>query len=165
MFKWINGIKCLVKYRMLRENHKTICAITVYTKIYTKPLELILDDIDETDGFNPRAAIRKLKINIGGGQDGDEPHLDLYDDIEDVYVDTYSDYVYFMTPAHVISYVYGSNSRYVTFELQNADKNFLKCNIIDPQSLVDSNKVMSNQKSKNDPFEKIIDPARLFKYL
>ena len=67
MFKWINGIKCLVKYRVKRENRKSICAISVFTKIFAKPLELIIDEIDDTDGFNPRAAIRKLRINIVGG--------------------------------------------------------------------------------------------------
>lgn len=139
MFKWINGIKCLVKYRVFRENRKTKCAITVYSKIYSKPFELILDDIDEIDGFNPRAIIRKLRIGIRGGDDG-EPHLDLYDEIDEVYVDTYSDYVYFMTPAHVISYVYGSNQRFITFEISNTNDNYLKCKIIDPPSLIDSNK-------------------------
>ena len=131
-------------------------------------MELILDNIDEIDGFNPRATIRKLRINITSGQEGihDEPHLDLYDDVDDVYVDTYSDYVYFMTPAHIISYVYGSNARFVTFEIQNADKNFLKCNIIDPPNLVDANRNTSPGITKTkDAFEKIIDPARLFKYL
>lgn len=89
-------------------------------------MEIILDDIDEIDGFNARATIRKLKINIGGDPANSmasennvsrEPYVDLYEDIDDVYVDTYSDYVYFMTPCHIISYLYGSNTRYVTFEI------------------------------------------------
>jgi hypothetical protein len=66
MFKWINGIKCMVKYQVFRQYRKTFCAITVYSKIHSKPMELMLKDIDEIDGFNARAIIRKLRINIGG---------------------------------------------------------------------------------------------------
>jgi hypothetical protein len=80
-------------------------------------MEIMLDDIDEIDGFNPRATIRKLKINIHSDEGNGEPYLDMYEDVDEVYVDTYSDYVYFMTPAHIISYIYGSNTRFVTFEI------------------------------------------------
>jgi hypothetical protein len=166
MFKWINGIKCLVKYKVVQEEGKTICIISVYSKIHSKPLEIILDDIDEVEGFNPRATIRKLRINIAQGE-GDQPFLDLYEDLDDVYVDTYSDYVYFMMPAHIISYVYGSNCRYVTFSIQNTEQNFLQCNILDPVSLMEQNKNSSarNDKETKEAFQKTIDPARLFKYL
>jgi hypothetical protein len=35
-------------------------------------MELMLNDIDDEDGFNPRATIRKLRINIGGEQINDD---------------------------------------------------------------------------------------------
>ena len=101
-------------------------------------MEILLDDIDEEDGFNPRATIRKLRINIANSE-REEPFISIYDDIEDVYVDSFSDFVYFMTPTHVISYLYGSNARYVTFEVQNTENNVLLCKIIDPQNLIDAN--------------------------
>ncbi len=55
----------------------------------------------------------------------------------------YSDTVYFMTPSHIISYLYGSNTRLVTFQIANTDKNFLRVSIVNPPELVDANKLAS----------------------
>jgi hypothetical protein len=71
-----------------------------------------------------------------------------------------------MTPSHIITYLYGSNTRLVTFEIKNTEKNFLRVSIIDPPELVDANKNSSPGVAKSkDAFEKMIDPSRLFKYL
>ena len=86
------------------------CHVTVFTKIFSKPLHYIFDEIDDLELFNPKAAIRKLRIKFDQGkqnvqntmttdqsQNG-EPYLTLYDELDDVFVETFSDTVYFMTP-------------------------------------------------------------------
>ena len=65
MFKYINGIKCFVKYKVIEErNGAAKCKVTVYSKIHSKPLEIV-DDIVDIDTFNPKAAVRRLRIEIG----------------------------------------------------------------------------------------------------
>ena len=40
------------------------CEVTVYAKIYAHPLEYVFANIN-TGTFKPKAALRRLKINIG----------------------------------------------------------------------------------------------------
>ena len=71
-------------------------------------MEIILENIDNDGSFNPRASIRKLVINIdcqketisenGGKLMPGEPYLDFYQDVDEVYIDMFSDYVFYMTP-------------------------------------------------------------------
>ena len=65
-----------------------------------------------------------------------EPYLDTYDHVLDAYIEDYSDTVYFMTPQHVISYVYGSGVRLVKFEIKETEDNFLSVTAIDPPVLI-----------------------------
>ena len=148
----------------------------------------LIDDIDDIEAFNPRAAIRRLKINIGNtigpltsskdiipespglrSVKQGEPTLSIYEGLDDVYVEYYPETVFFMCPQHIISYVYGSGVRYVTFELSSTDNpNELEVKIIDPPSLVQSNLGNASgvqSKQMKQAFNKKIDPQHLFKYL
>lgn len=59
--------------------------------------------------------------------------MSIYEGLDDVYVEYYPETVYFMCPQHIISYVYGSGVRYVTFEVTGIDAtNELEVKIIHP---------------------------------
>mmetsp|Transcript_21714 Transcript_21714/g.33453 ORF Transcript_21714/g.33453 Transcript_21714/m.33453 type:complete len:237 (-) Transcript_21714:1485-2195(-) len=118
----INGVRCFVKYNVYQDSRsgELKCHVVVYSKIHSRPLEYTFDDIED-DLFNPKAAIRRLRIKFdhskGNSSDGSqrndaacqgEPYLVLYEEMDDVYVDTFSDTVFFMAPQHIVSYVYGS---------------------------------------------------------
>ena len=47
-----------------QRNNRAKCKVTVYSKIHSKPLEII-DDIVDVETFNAKAAIRRLRINVG----------------------------------------------------------------------------------------------------
>ena len=94
--------------------------------------------------------------------------MSIYEGLDDVYVEYYPETVYFMCPQHIISYVYGSGVRYVTFEVTGIDAtNELEVKIIHPQSIVQSNigKGTSNDDQVKRAFVRRIDPQHLFKYL
>ena len=80
--------------------------------------------------------------------------------MDDVYVDTFSDTVFFMAPQHLISYVYGSSVRLVTFEVKSVGTgNALQLRVVDPPNLVESNKNgPTMEKQVKDAFKKIIQP-------
>ena len=113
----MNGIKCFIKYKVFEDKRGDAkCRVTVYSKIHCKPLEII-DDIEDIDTFNPRAAIRRLRINIGNtvgplasskelvtespvlrSTKQNDPTLSVYEGLDEVYVEYYPDSVYFMCP-------------------------------------------------------------------
>lgn len=117
MFKYINGIKCFVKWQVLQERGgRAKCKVTVYSKIHSEPLELI-DDIADIDTFNPKAALRRLRIDVGNTvgplQSSKDivpespglratkqaaPTLSIYAALDDVYVEYFPETVYFMCP-------------------------------------------------------------------
>ena len=120
-----------------------------------------MDDIADIDTFNPKAALRRLRIDVGNtvgplqsskdivpespglrATKQSEPTLSLYEALEDVYVEYFPETVYFMCPQHIISYVYGSGVRYVTFEIsgiEGTDPVELEAKIIHPPSIVSAN--------------------------
>ena len=181
LYRLINGIKCFIKYHVYElDDGYAECKVEVYSKIHSKPMTYIFDDIEDAEKFNVKAALRKLKIdfkqqpNLSNtttqvtGQQGTpvssgEPFLDTYDNVQDVYIEDYSDTVYFMTPQHIISYVYGSGVRLVKFEIKEENDNILSVTAIDPPVLINQNK-QGNPITKK-AFRREIDPQVLFKYL
>jgi hypothetical protein len=106
LYRLINGVKCFVKYEHNTEVRS--CTFTVYSKIYSK--EMLYKVTNTKKGFNPRAAVRKLRILF----DADKaPYVTTYGAIDEVYVDQFADTLYFMLPSHFISYVYGGNENAV----------------------------------------------------
>jgi hypothetical protein len=87
----INGIKCLIKYEIDSVNSE--CNVTVYSKIYAKELKYTFINIKRS--FNPRSSIRRLNLEYG---DSRVPYLSLMDTLEETYVDTQSDALYYMLP-------------------------------------------------------------------
>jgi len=63
------------------------CEVTVYAKIYAHPLEYVFANINAST-FKPKAALRRLKINIG---QNNEVYLTAYDDLEDAMVEMEAD--------------------------------------------------------------------------
>lgn len=65
MYRLINGIKCFIKYHVYEnEDEMPECKVEVYSKIHSKPMTYIFDDIEDADKFNVKAALRKLKIDF-----------------------------------------------------------------------------------------------------
>jgi hypothetical protein len=153
LYRLINGIKCFVKYRINYDKNE--CNVWVYSKIYSKELEYTFIDIKKK--FNPKAAIRRLRIVYS---DSRKPYMMAYDNLEETYVDTSSETLYYTLPKQIISYVYGcaeTGLYLVTYQIKKlTNSNKLEVKIIEPSMFLNENK---------EAFTKVIDPVHLFRYL
>lgn len=154
LYTTINGIKCFVKYQV--EPHEASCEMTVYSKIYARPLQYSFLGIE--DDFNPRVAVRKLRINFNSKK---EPYLTQYDKVADAYVDQFSDTLYYQMPAHIISYIYGGSEmglhKVIYHVKSHSSTNELEVALVDPPApLAGKNAEVSRR---------VIDPVYLFRYL
>lgn len=159
----INGVKCFVRYELDRAREQ--CNVQVYSKIWSKPLHFTFEDID-VPSFNPKAAVNKLYIDFNKKN---EPVIEMHESIEDSYVETFSDTLYFLLPSRILSYVYGCRdqrgARLVIYNIKGSgSQNKLDVSIIYPPSLLSVNEKQPPAVQKQQ-FTRVIDPNLLFKYL
>ena len=89
VFRSINGIKCFIKYIYDGKD----CDITVYSKIYSKPLCYTFKNCEPN--FNPKAELKKIRIKFDTKR---EPYITAYKNMDETLVDQFSDTLFYMVP-------------------------------------------------------------------